>query len=144
MVQNIMIIICAKRDFFKALRINNTPSCAGVTDSGTAFLSAALLHTPGGVLEAPRGFSVRNCCFCALLSLCESYNPHGRGLLCEHLRVGSVQTPEVVRAARGSSQRGAILDVSAGCVSLSLELDIAGRREGTGTQAGSLSACACL
>lgn len=36
------------KGIFKATRINNTPRCAGVTVSGTAFLSAALLHTAGG------------------------------------------------------------------------------------------------
>lgn len=51
------------KGIFKATRINNTPSCAGVTVSGTAFLSAALLHTAGGVLE---GFRLE------LLFLCPS------------------------------------------------------------------------
>lgn len=87
-----------QKGFFKAIRINNTPSCAGVTDLGTASPRAALLHTAGGVvLEAPRGFSVRNCWVCAPLSLSPSYSPRGRGLLCEHLCVESVQTPGLQR-----------------------------------------------
>lgn len=97
MVQNIILFV--PKGIFKAIRINSTPSCAGVTVLGTAFLSAALLHTAGGVLEAPGGFSVRNCWFCTHLSLSLSYNAHGKGLLCEHLCVGPVQTSEGQRGS---------------------------------------------
>lgn len=136
------------KGIFKAIRINNTPSCAGVTVLGAAFLSAALLHTAGGVLGAPGGLPVRNGWVCTPVCLSLSSSPHGRGCCvntcvwgqCRHLDCRGARAG-VVRAARGagSSRRGAML-VSALAGLPRLGALPAGRGGAARTQHGSLSA----